>query len=940
MTDIEHRDFFVSYTAADTAWAEWLAWQLEENGYRVTIQAWDFAAGSNWVQDMDRGLAEAERMIAVLSPAYLRSEPAKAEWSAAFAEDPLGTARRLIPVRIQDCDLAPLAKTIVYIDMVGASEAEATRRLLDGVRGARRPSEAPGFPGRERLEALSAPRFPGGLPPIWNLPARNAHFAGRDDVLADLEARISAGGTQVVTQALAGLGGIGKSTVVLEYAYRNIGGLDLGWWINADEPATLLEQFAALTGPLALPTGDGDLDLACSIVRRWLEDHDGWLVVFDNAEDPSLLRDLLPRSGQGRVLITSRRQDWSGISATSTVASLPHDVAARFLMDRSGDHDEVAALAIANELGGLPLALEQAGAYVAHTPTATLATYLELFRHHSTRVFERGQPLDYPDTVLTTWSLALDRIGTEHPPALELLRLLAFLAPDDVPVSLLMDTTDALPPALRTLTRDTWAFEAALTALTRYSLVGGSADALSIHRLVQAVTRDQLTSEGRDLADVAVHLILAAFPDTGGEVSAWPQCLRLYPHALAALELGTRHGGMNSHEAAVLLRRMAAFQQSRGNYEIAREHLLVALHHHESLVEPDLPEMLITLGGFASVLFHQGDFPAARELQQHVFDARKRILGRDHHHTLTAAINLASTLQEQGELPAARELEEDVLEARKRALGDDHPSTLNAANNLAETLRALGDFPAARELQQSVLDAARRTLAQDHPYTLTAANNLAETLRAQGDFPAARELQQHVLSARKRVFGEAHPSTVIAASNLAATLWAQGELPAARELEEEVLEARKRIFGEDHPSTLTAASNLAGTLRAQGELPAARELEQHVVDARKRILGEDHPSTLTAASNLAATLWAQGELPAARELQQQVLNTARRVLGEDHPATLTATSNLAASLEAQGEFPAARELQQHVVDARRRILGEDHPDTLTAANNLTVMLRA
>jgi hypothetical protein len=209
------KDFFISYTAADRQWAEWIAWQLEEAGYSVVIQAWDFRPGGNFALDMQKA-AEAERTIAVLSPDYLQKPFPQAEWAAAFAQDPTGDGHRLLPVRVVECSPKGLLAQIVYIDLVNRNETEAKDELLNGInRGRVKPATAPSFPLSQPSQRVIAdePQFPGALPAVWNIPfRRNPHFTGRDDLIVEIEKALAAGEVAALTQpqAITGLGGVGK----------------------------------------------------------------------------------------------------------------------------------------------------------------------------------------------------------------------------------------------------------------------------------------------------------------------------------------------------------------------------------------------------------------------------------------------------------------------------------------------------------------------------------------------------------------------------------------------------------------------------------------------------------------------------------------------------------------------------------------------------------
>jgi hypothetical protein len=289
------RDFFISYTQADRAWAEWIAWLLEEDGHQVLLQAWDFVAGSHWVQGMRAGVSRSERTIAVLSPDYLASEYGTAEWTAAWEADPLGAKRKLLTVRVRECDRPDLLGKVVSTDLFGIAEADARVRLRSmvssAVTGRAKPAAAPGFPGDERVMPRE-PRFPAALPRVWKVPPRNPHFTGRGEELAALTAALASGST-VTVHAVQGLGGVGKTQLAAEFAYAHAAGYDLVYWIAAEEPAALPDQFTALAAQLGLDPVPDPEGLQAQVHHR-LRSVPGWLLIFDNADRVDDVRPWLP----------------------------------------------------------------------------------------------------------------------------------------------------------------------------------------------------------------------------------------------------------------------------------------------------------------------------------------------------------------------------------------------------------------------------------------------------------------------------------------------------------------------------------------------------------------------------------------------------------------------------------------------------------------------
>jgi len=368
------KDFFISYNSADKTWAEWTAWTLEEAGYTTVLQAWDFRPGSNFVLEMQRAASEAERTIAILSPAYLNALYTRPEWAAAFVQDPTGEKGTLLPVRVQKCDPKGLLSAIIYIDLVDLNETAAKEALLQGINRERmKPPVEPAFPISTQRSITEQPRFPGSLPPIWNVPHnRNPNFTGREDHLASLKMALGSGKPAALTQAIHGLGGVGKTQLALEYAYRKVAEYDIVWWVRSEEPATLAADYASLAKALDLPEKEAaDQKIIIKAVKQWLEQNPKWLLVFDNAKDHIEVRNYIPQGETGHVLITSRNANWRGIATPLDVKVLERSESVDLLLKRTGYTDIEAADALADALGDLPLGLEQAGAYMDATHAQT-----------------------------------------------------------------------------------------------------------------------------------------------------------------------------------------------------------------------------------------------------------------------------------------------------------------------------------------------------------------------------------------------------------------------------------------------------------------------------------------------------------------------------------------------------------------------------------------
>lgn len=494
-------DFFVSYTQADRVWAEWIAWELEEDGHRVLVQAWDFVPGSNWTQHMQAGATQAARTIAVLSKAYLASVFGQAEWQAAWARDPGGEDSRLLPVRVQDCDRPGLLGQVVGVDLFGVGEAKARARLSAMVSralaGRAKPGRRPPFPAGGRAMPYEA-RFPGALPEVWNVPARNPNFTGRDAALTTLAEGLAAGDTVTVT-AVHGMGGVGKTQLANEYAYRHATDYDVVWWIAAEESASIPDQFAALAARLGLEPAR-DAEAIRDEVHQALQRVPGWLLVFDNADTVDDIRAWLPTAPRppgipGHVLTTTRRAGFLALGRVHDLDVVDQAEAVQLMRARVPEIDGEVAGRIAEELGRLPLALEQAAAYIDRAMMPA-EDYLRLLRTSAQSLYDKGTTGRH-DTVATLWELSFDRVGEEDPAALQLLAICAYLAPVPIPLDLFTLHTDRLPEPLSAAATDPPSFHEALAVIVDYSLAKRTPDGLQLHRLVQAALRRRFPADDR-----------------------------------------------------------------------------------------------------------------------------------------------------------------------------------------------------------------------------------------------------------------------------------------------------------------------------------------------------------------------------------------------------------------------------------------------------------
>ncbi|WP_198653840.1 FxSxx-COOH system tetratricopeptide repeat protein [Actinocorallia populi] len=801
-------------------------------------------------------------------------------------------------------------------------------------------------------------------PGLVHLPAASGVFVGRGDELARLEAALSGSG-QVVVAAVHGMGGIGKSTLVARYAADHADRFHPIWWITADASAALQAGLADLASALQSEAAAGqELEALAEQAVVWLASHTGWLLVLDNVADPADIAPLLARLRSGRVVVTSRlAQGWHRLDAWVLHVDVLDEAEAVDLLTRLArprdSADWPGAADLVEELGHLPLAIDQAGAYLAQT-RLTPAAYLALLTEQPQVMYDRaarGAPAER--TIARIWRITLDSLSAASPLAADLLRILAWLAPEDVPRSLLEELTRPLltigAPRRRWRRRgrtadaagwspsrpftDTANLTEALGLLAAYNMITLTQDTITVHRLVQAVARTPDAGDPHRLPeavtaarDHATQLLRQTFPSTISDPADWPAWRALAPH-LDALASRTTVA-TDTLTTASLLSGAAAFLENQGAVHRAIPYYERSLATIQRLCGPLDPETLAARTGLANAYRTVGSLERAIPLLEQNLSDSLRVLGEDHPDTLACRSDLAYARESAGDLDQAVSLYEQTLAVCLRVLGEDHPDTLASRNNLALTCKNAGDLNRAISLYEQTLADRLRVLGDGHPDVMVSRNNLASAYQDAGDLDRALPLYEQALADSLHLLGEDHPDTLACRSNLALAYEKAGRPDQAISLLEQILTDSLQVLGHDHPSTLAYRNNLAYAHESMGNLDQAISLYEQNLSDSLRLLGEDHPETLASRNNLASAYREAGDPDRAIFLHEQTLADRLRILGEDHPDTLASRNNLASAYQDAGDLNRALPLYEQNLDACMRLLGEDHPETLTYRGNL------
>jgi tetratricopeptide (TPR) repeat protein len=846
----ERYDFFLSRRGSVAAIAREVTDVLVEKGYKVIVQDYDIPLSASFIDAMHEAVKNSRDLIILFTRDYEQSRYTRKEFTSFEAERAQSAEERhIIVLRCEDVPLRGLLADTVYQDLVGIEDQEERKRRI--VAAAERQSQSAPPPPRPSI----------GVPP------RIAGFTGRVTELDRLDGILMRDKPAAVTQsvhraAVQGMGGIGKTSLAIEYAhrYRNLyGGV---CWCPAETRASLLSALAGLAVAVGAAGADEpDVQKAAKAgLRRLAEQRSTWLLVYDNVSSPEEIADLLPSAG-ARLLITSRFPDWSSWAEEITLDVLPPDEAVRFLQSRTGRDDRRGAQTLADALGNLPLALEHAAAYCRRTQLS----FIDYAARASSFIASVPRGSGYPRSVVATFDLAISEAVTQCGFAGGLMACLAQCAPERIPMSL-----------VRGASGDEIEHLQALTALVEVSLVKhdpfeDGTPAVTVHRLVQYVARARAAAVGQ--RGVAIERLVRALAvvcplDAYGNPNSWLQCARLAAHVLTARTLGADDiSNKDNASWPTLLIAVASYFQARGIYTEAERLFRQALAINERTLGVEHFDTASSMNDLANLLRDEGKLSEARELFERALAIKEKILEPEHPSIATSLNNLGHLLHDERKLPASRSLLERALAIREKALGSDDRLTAQTLNNLAGVLADQDDTASARELYQRALDIYRKAVPSDHPDMSMILGNLGAILYQEGDLLGARPLFEQALAIDEKTYGSEHPATAHSLNSLARVLRDAKDYPMIESLYRRAIQIADNTLGADHTLTQVYRRNFAGHLVAAGRPGEALQLAQNALAIHEQAFGESDGWTKGSAQVTADALDALGRTDEASALR-------------------------------------------------------------------------
>jgi TIR domain-containing protein/NB-ARC domain-containing protein len=536
----------LSHNTKDKPAVRQIAKALHDRGIRVWLDEGELIPGRRWIPEVEKAIETAN------SAAVLVGESGLGPWEQPEYEGTLLEFRErglpVIPVLLPGAPDKPklplFLKGFGWVDLRDGITKEGLDRLAWGITGKKSDDQEDQAPIGLRLHNLP-------FLPLGDL------LKGRDEELQRLIANLqSSAPATAITQAIHGLGGIGKTRLAVEYAWRSGGRYEAALFVVAGSPEALRSGLASLARPglLALPEYSKGAEAdTVEAVLIWLQEHSRWLLILDNVdteEGVKAVRKILPRLTNGHILMTSRRRTWPAAVRKQPLGELIREEATQFLLQRTeGERTPAAddaeqANRLTEILGGLPLALEQAAAYIVHHQT-TFARYLEEWEREREKVLEwhDDSVMDYPNSVVTTWQTTFRQLS---PKAAAILRLTTFLAPEPIPEAMFEEGEALIEEAAEGIQGETGqsaverTIREALAELSAYSMVTRSNGNLAVHRIVQEVLRTRIPDDRRrDWIERSLRLVNDYAPAPPDDVRTWPIWDLLRPHATQVLAMRT-----------------------------------------------------------------------------------------------------------------------------------------------------------------------------------------------------------------------------------------------------------------------------------------------------------------------------------------------------------------------------------------------------------------
>jgi tetratricopeptide (TPR) repeat protein len=734
---------------------------------------------------------------------------------------------------------------------------------------------------------------------------------------------------------ITGFGGVGKTRILSEYANRKQKAYKHIIWFNAISADNVREEIFqfALKNKLIVET-EKDYNYIYYVFKKWMKENEEWLFLLDNVEHREDIKAFFDfdetLKGKRHILISSRNKDEFSNIQTITIDIFEIEESREFLKSHTNKTPDDYADKIANLLGGLPLALEQAAAYIKEE-NESYKGYYELLEKDTISVLEKKH-LSHTESIGATWNISMQRIKSKA--TKELLNLCAFFAPDNIHCQWFIDAIDVLPDELRR--NGLSDFTEIKKDLKAYSLVRiDNTDKVSMHRLLQDVVKNAMNDNKSWMyVDACVRIFDKQISFDFSNNKYRETFTEMTPHILSITAICEQSGKREDIEDVASFYNFLGYGYTElANYEVALEYYQKAIDIREKKIGKEHIDTAMVYNNIAAVYDDLGNYSKAQEYYQWAVDIYEKF-DKKHPDTASAYDNIGLTYSKQGYYDRALECCDKALAIREKIYGKEHYDTALSCTKLGEIYEIQGNYTKSLKKHLKALSIFEKVLGKEHLDIAVAYNHIGIVYTEQGKYAKSLEYHKLSLEIREKILGKEHPDVAISYSNIGGVYDEQGDCEKALEYHEKALFIYENVFGKEHPDIATIYNNLGGVYAEQNNFDKALEHYQKALNIRKKIFNDIHTDTATSYNNIGEVYNEQGNYSKALKYHKKALSIYKKIWGEFHHTTARSYNNIGGTYNRQENYQKALEYYTKALRIRKIVLGKEHPDTATSYNNI------
>jgi len=789
--------------------------------------------------------------------------------------------------------------------------------------------------------------------PFNNLPhRRNPYFTGREEKLREIQTNFKNKGIVSLTQSVTGLGGVGKTSIALEYAYVNFKKYETIWWVNAETEQTTLNAFREFALNKKIIPDEATVSEIIDALQYWFNNKNNkdWIFIYDNADADHFnewVEKYLPQTSNGHVLITTRSYFFPK-STTINIDIFNKSEALEFVQNRTGKSGEGFSDALveilAERLQYLPLALEQAAAYIEQTPDVTYQDYINLLEKYGVDVFaNENYIVDYASTVAVTWKISMAKITNES--AVQMFNMCAYFASVKIPIDIFIKGRDELPEFLKEDIVDDFKRNDIIRDLTRYSLLSCENDSaipsdenriLYMHRLLQEVVQKSVGQKTKWLEYCLFSIATAITWKKGNKNSV--EIFKIeYPHAITVAEASILACAENEEVveiAGMVFNAVGQLLSDIGDPTGALKYFCKGLTIYLTIHGDEHPDIATAYNNIGCVYRDLSQPKTALENYQKALEILKSIYGSEHPHIAVSYNNIGYVYYTLGETKIALDYYDKALAIHEKINSKEHPDTVSLYNNIGTIYARSGKVDKALEYYYRGLKVREATYGFEHPYTAMSYNNIGVIYADAGKPQKAIDYYNKALVILEKIYGEENIQVAVLYNNIGDVYRVSSEFDRALSHYMKSLKINEKVYGNAHLSTATLYNNVATVYACQKDFDKSLVYHKKALLIRENTVGEQSSDTATSYLNIGEVYRNLGKTDDALGYFDKALSIFEKIYGKDLLFTATVYNNIAAVYVDKDEPEKALEYFNRALVILENLYGEEQHYTATTLDNI------